>query len=90
MQTIKPASKHLFCVPKEASTKTNSGLLLTSKTAEKPHMADVINVGSEVKNYKSKDTIIYKPYATTEIKLAGKEYFLVAEEDVLGSVIETE
>jgi len=89
MQTIKPASKHLFCKPQESIRQTQSGLLLAG-AAQKPQMADVINVGSEVKDYKSKDVIIYKPYSITDIKLEGKEYFLVAEEDVLGSVVETE
>ena len=90
MQTIQPSSRQLFCRPKEADTKTKSGFLLTVEAAEKPQMADVINVGSKVEQYKAKDTIIYKPYATTEIKLDGKDYFLVAEEDVLGSVVDTE
>lgn len=90
MQTIKPASKQLFCKSKDAITKARSGILLTAEAAEKPQMAHVINVGSDVKDYVPEDTIIYKPYATTEIKLEGKTYFLVAEEDVLGSVIETE
>lgn len=90
MQTIKPSNKQLFCKPREAITKTRSGILLGAEAAEKPQMADVINVGAKVEQYHSKDTIIYKPYATTEIKLEGQDYFLVAEEDVLGSVVEAE
>ena len=51
-------------------------------------MAEVINVGSKVKDYESKQTIIYKPYATVDIKLDNQDYFLVDQEDVLGTVIE--
>lgn len=90
MQIIHPSAKQLFCKPKEAITQTRSGFLLAAESAEKPQMADVISVGSKVEQYKANDTIIYKPYATTEIKVDGKDCFLVAEEDVLGSVTETE
>lgn len=88
MQTIQPSSKQLFCKPQESITQTKSGFLLTAEAAEKPRMADVINVGNKVEQYKAHDVIIYKPYATTDIKLENKDYFLVAEEDVLGSVVE--
>lgn len=88
MQTIRPAAKHLFCKQEEAETVTKSGFFLAAE-AEKPQIAEVINVGSEVKGYSQKDRIIYKPYSTTDIKLGNKVYFLVAEEDVLGKVVET-
>lgn len=90
MQTIKPASNQLFCKPLEGETQTKSGFFIPEKSAEKPQMAEVVNVGESVLQYEQHDTVIYKPYATTDIKLEGKQYFLVAEEDVLGSVVETE
>lgn len=89
MKTIKPAPTQLFCQPDEAVTKTPSGFILSEKSVDKPKTAEVINVGSEVREYKPKDRIAYKPYSTSEIKLNDTEYFLVAEEDVLGTIVET-
>ena len=90
MQTIRPAKNQLFCQPDEAEKKTASGLLLTDNAAEAPKTAKVINVGDGVQYFSSKDTIVYKSYSTTDVKLDGKDYFLIAEDDVLGTVVETE
>ena len=89
MQTIEPGSIFLFCKPDEAETKTKSGLLLTDQAAAKPKTAQVINVGTDVKGYRAKDTIVYKSYATTDIKLNGEDYLLLSQEDVLGKVVTT-
>lgn len=89
MQTIRPANKYLFCKPEEATATTKSGIILAEAAVEKPKTAVVINVGAEVKGYSAKDKIVYKPYATTEFKLDGDEYFLIADEDVLGTVVKT-
>lgn len=88
MQTIKPASKQLFCKPTEAQKVTSSGFYIADKSAEKPQTAEVINVGSSVGDFKQKDTIVYKPYATTEVKLNGVAYFLIDKDDVLGTVVD--
>lgn len=88
MQTIRPAKNQLFCQPDEAEKKTASGLLLTDNAAEAPKTARVINVGEEVQYFRRDDTIVYKSYATTDIKLDNTDFFLIAEDDVLGTVIE--
>lgn len=90
MQTIKPSSNQLFCKPEEKITKTQSGILLDASRVEKPKTAVVINVGDGVKGFKSNDKIIYKSYSTTDIKLNNEDYFIVAEEDVLGTVLEVQ
>jgi len=89
MQTIKPASKQIFARPHEATQKTQSGILLAEKMAEKPQMATVINVGDGVTQFQKDDTIVYKLFTTTDIKLNGEEFILIEEEDVLGTVLET-
>jgi chaperonin GroES len=86
VKTIAPAPQQLFCKPDEAETTTKSGFIL--QVTEKPRTAEVINVGNRVSNYKQKDTIVYKSYASSEIKLDGEDYFLISEEDVLGVVVE--
>lgn len=90
MQTVKPASNQLFCKPSEAEKVTKSGFLLSDDAAERPKTAEVINVGSNISEYKKHDTVVYKPYAISEIKLNGDNFFLISEDDVLGTVVEVD
>lgn len=87
--TIKPSKSNLFCRPEKAEdTQTASGLFIPKKSQDAPQTAEVINIGADVQGFKQKDKIVYKPYATTEIKLNNETFFLIAEEDVLGTVVE--
>lgn len=88
MHTVLPAKHQLFCKPIEGETKTSSGILLQQAAVERPKLAEVINCGGEVTQFERGETIIYKSYSTTEIKVNGDDYFLVAEEDVLGALVE--
>jgi len=88
MFTVKPAPNQLFVKPVEAARTTSSGFFLTENAIEKPRMADVVNVGDSVRRYSQGDRIIYKSYAVTEVKVNGDDYMLVAEEDILGTVLE--
>jgi chaperonin GroES len=88
LKTVAPAPNQLFCKPDTAETKTETGLWLTESAAEKPRTAEVINVGEGVTGYQQKDTIVYKLYSATEIKLNNEDYFLISEEDVLGTLVE--
>lgn len=65
---------------------TTSGFLLPEEAASAPQIAEVINAG-DCCSYKSKDRIVYKSYSTTDITLEGKDYFLISDEDVLGTVV---
>lgn len=83
---IKPLADRVVAVRAEAQTKTASGIYLPEASKEKPVIAKVVAVGPEVKTLKINDQIIYKEYSTTELKIDGKEYLLIKEEDVLATV----
>ncbi len=83
---IKPLSEYVVAEAEAAQTKTASGLYLPDGAAEKPKIAKVSAVGSAVKQIKAGDRILYKGYSTTDVKVDGKEYILVKEEDVLATV----
>ena len=83
---IKPLGDRVVAVVEQASAKTASGLYLPDNAKEKAVAAVVQAVGPEVKTLKKGDKIVYKEYATTELKIAGTEYLLVKEEDVLATV----
>lgn len=86
MKTIKPAKNQVFAKPTETKKQTNGGLFIAEDSMEKPRTAEVISVGSSVDWLNSGDTIVYKLYTTTDIKLEDTDYMLIAEEDVLGVV----
>ena len=83
---IQPLADYVVAEAEEAPSKTASGLYLPDNAKEKPKVAKVVAVGKIVKNVKVGDKIVYKGYSTTEIKLAGTEYMLMKEEDILATV----
>ena len=83
---ITPLADRIVAVREEAKTQTASGIYLPDSSKEKPVIAEVKAVGSDVKNVKVSAKIIYKENSTTELKIDGVEYLIVKEEDVLATV----
>jgi len=77
----------------EAEETTKSGIILASKSQEKPQEAEVIAVGDghvdgkEIKmTVKAGDKVVYSKYAGTEVKLGEEEYVIVKMADILATV----
>ena len=78
----------------EAEEKTKSGIILASKTQEKPQEAEVIAVGpggvvdgKEVTmQVKAGDKVIYSKYSGNEVKIGDEEYIIVRQNDILAVV----
>lgn len=78
----------------EAEETTKSGIILASKSQEKPQEAEVIAVGpggmvdgKEVTMHVSVgQKVIYSKYAGTEVKLEDEEYIIVRQNDILAVV----
>jgi chaperonin GroES len=83
---INPLAAWVVAQPVEKEAKTASGIYLPDNAKEKPVMAKVQAVGKDVKSVKVGDSILYKEYSTTEVKMEGNEYILVKEEDILATV----
>lgn len=81
---VKPTANNIFAEPIAKERQRASGLLVSKDSAESVTMAKALAVGSKVIDVKKGDVFIYKPYATTEIKLDGKTYVLINEDDILG------
>ena len=82
---LKPLKDRIVAVVEKPLEKTASGILL-GEAKEKPAYAVVESVGPEVKEVKKGNKIVYKEYSTTEIKMDGKEYIILKEEDVLATM----
>jgi len=83
---IKPLADRVVATREEIKNQTASGLYLPDTAKEKPVIATVVAVGPDVKQVAVGDKIVYKEYATTELKVDQTEYLIVKEEDILATV----
>lgn len=84
---IKPLADRVLVEPKEAETKTASGLYIPDTAKEKPQEGKVIAAGpgkkDEPMEVKVADEVIYGKYAGTEVTVEGKKYLIVKQSDIL-------
>ena len=91
---IKPLGDRVLIKMKEAEETTKSGIILASKSQEKPQVAEVIEVGPGEKKedklqemyVKKGDNVIVSKYSGTEVKYEGEDYIIVKQEDILAIV----
>ncbi|MGB7841505.1 MAG: co-chaperone GroES [Salinimicrobium sp.] len=87
---IKPLSDRVLVEPVAAETQTASGIYIPETAKEKPQKGKVVAVGNGKKDHdmtvKVGDTVLYGKYSGTELKLEGKEYLMMREDDILAIV----
>ncbi|MDQ3094237.1 MAG: co-chaperone GroES [bacterium] len=83
---IRPLADYVVAVQDVSEAKTASGLYLPDNAKEKPQTATVEAVGNAVKDVKPNDRIIYGGYSNTEVKLNGRTYLLIKEENIYATV----
>jgi chaperonin GroES len=97
VSTLKPLADYLLIEPAEKETTLPSGIVLPDTSKEKPQEGKVLAKGPGKKDEDGKPMeiaievgakVIYKKWGGTEVKVEGKEYLLVKEEDIL-AVIES-
>ena len=73
--------------PKEAETKTASGIYIPDTAKEKPQQGKVIAVGpgkkDEPMEVKVGEEVLYGKYAGTEVTVEDKKYLIVKQSDIL-------
>ncbi|MHB8709499.1 MAG: co-chaperone GroES [Desulfuromonadales bacterium] len=92
---IRPLHDRIIVERLEEETKTAGGIIIPDTAKEKPQQGKVIAVGKGKKTEDGKilpldvkvgDKILFGKYAGTEIKIEGKEFLMMREEDVLGVI----
>ena len=87
---IKPLADRVLVEPIEAETKTASGIIIPDNAKEKPQKGKVMAVGKGTKEnpmtVKAGDSVLYRKYSGTELKLEGKDYLIMSEKDILAIV----
>lgn len=83
---LQPMAEYVVVQTEEAAKKTASGLYLPDSATEKPKTAKVVAVGSDVKNVKVGEKVIYKnEYEATTVKIDGQEYILVYVKNIIAT-----
>ena len=84
---IKPLADRVLIEPKEAETKTASGIFIPDTAKEKPQQGTVLAVGpgkkDEPMEVKVGDVDLFGKYAGTEVAVEEKKYLIVKQSDIL-------
>ena len=84
---IKPLADRVLIEPKEAETKTASGIYIPDTAKEKPQQGKGIAVGpgkkDEPMEVKVGEVVLYGKYAGTEVTVEDKKYLIVKQSDIL-------
>ena len=92
---VKPLHDRVLIKRLEEETKTAGGIIIPDNHKEKPARGEVIAIGSGYRNtdgsirpleVKSGDHVIFSKYSGTEVKVDGKEFIIMKEEEILGVV----
>ena len=92
---IQPLFDYVLIEPLEKETTLPSGIVIPDSAKERPQEGKVIATGPGKTDdgklipltVKVGDIVMYKKWGGTEIKIDGKEYLLVKEEDLLAVVL---
>ena len=94
---IQPLADKVLVERTEAVNKTAGGIVLPDAAKEKPQRGKIIAVGEgrvlddgtrQKVQVKKGDEVIFTSYAGTEVKIAGKEYLIMSESDILAVIEE--
>ena len=84
---LKPLADRVVIEPKEAETKTASGIFIPDTAKEKPQQGTVVAAGpgkkDEAMEVKVGDVVLYGKYAGTEVTVDGVKYLIVKQSDIL-------
>ena len=92
---IRPLHDRIIVERLEEETTTAAGIIIPDSAKEKPMQGDVIAVGKGKVTEDGKvlpldvkvgDKVLFGKYSGNEIKIEGKEYLMMREDDVLGVV----
>jgi chaperonin GroES len=84
---MKPLADRVLIEPKEAETKTASGIFIPDTAKEKPQQGKVLAAGpgkkDEPMEVKVGDMVLYGKYSGTEVTVDDKKYLIVKQSDIL-------
>lgn len=94
-QKIQPLGDRVLVEPLEAEEKTAGGIVIPDTAKEKQQKGKVIAVGKgridddgkvTPLEVKVNDQVLFGRYSGTEVKIAGSDYLIIKEDDILGII----
>ena len=95
MAKVRPLNDKILIDRSKAEEKTKGGIILPDGAKEKPKEGVIVAVGDGrftdsgervPFQVKKGDRVLFKSYSGTDVKLDGKEYILMSEEDILAVI----
>ena len=88
---FQPLGDRVLVKVQEVVTKTASGIIIPENASqEKPTTAEVVAIGSEVKDIVVGDQVMYAQYArTATVTVDGTDYLIMETSEILGKFGET-
>jgi chaperonin GroES len=92
---LRPLHNRLLVERVDPETKTAGGIIIPDTAKEKPQEGKVLSVGKGSQDkagkvvpldVKAGDKVLFTKYGGTEVKLDGKDYIILKEDDVLGII----
>lgn len=93
---LQPLSDYIIIEPQKQEIKTKSGIVLPDTVEkEKPQEGKVIAVGSgrtlesgarAKMQVKAGDRVLFTKYSPTEVKIDGKEFYVIKEDDIMAII----
>ncbi|MGA2138054.1 MAG: co-chaperone GroES [Verrucomicrobiia bacterium] len=90
---VKPLGDRVLVQPVEESEVKKGGIIIPDTAKEKPQEGKVVALGTGKRDddgklipftVKKGDRVLISKYGGTEIKIDGKDYLIMREEDILG------
>lgn len=90
---LRPLHDRVLVKRSEEETKSAGGIIIPDTAKEKPMEGEVMAVGSGMRaedgklvplDVKKGDRVLFGKWSGTEVKLAGVEYMIMKESDIMG------
>ena len=92
---VKPLSDRVLVQPVEQDEVKKGGIIIPDTAKEKPQEGKVVALGTGKRDddgklvpftVKKGDRVLISKYGGTEIKIDGKDYLIMREDDILGVI----
>ena len=93
--SVKPLGDRVLVQPVEEHEVKKGGIIIPDTAKEKPQEGKVVSVGTGKRDDNGKvipfevkkgDRVLISKYGGTEIKIDGKDYLIMREDDILGVI----
>ena len=89
MPNVQPVGNYLLVKIEEAKETTDSGIVLSEETQDKPCVAEVIAAGEDT-NFTKGERVVFSKYGVTVIRIDGKDHSFLQDTDIIAVLEDTQ